>query len=275
MKNIALALVLLLAALPSLASRTINSLPWSESFNADNYRDLVWITQQATHTFLPNGGFNGSGAAKFTGPLAEGYSGIGQVILSENVRPTQMNVRFLIYHGRTWGAQSGGGKLLIMNRDNKPRARPMLIYGEWRQGGWMTLGPCDGTVCRYQAGDYWTDGSDSFRVGDGSTGRSHEWICIEMEANTAGNGSITLYIDTQDGRLRDRYISRPMDDTGGGGVWRYIDIIGGYMNRGPSRQDAENYFILDELAVSTSRIGPPAGFRGGTQPLPAPVLTIR
>lgn len=277
MRNTTKSLLVVLGLLvigQAFAARTINTLPWSEGFNANNYADLIWITQGATHTWLPAGGWNGSGGAKFTPPNAEGYSGIGQVILGSGLQPTRLNVRFLIYHGRTWSQVSGGGKLLILNRDGN-RGRPMLIYGEWPStvgaNVWDTLAPCDGTVCRFQGGDYWSDGTDSFRIGNGTTGRAQEWICIEIEANTAGSGTITLYIDTRDGRLSGQYITRPMDSSGGGGVWRYMDILGGYMNRGNTRADAENYFVIDELAFSTSRIGPPAGFRGSA-PLSAPVL---
>lgn len=271
--------LLILFSSHALAARTISSLPWTESFNANNYSDLVWVTQGARHTWMPTAGFLGSGAAKFTPPNAEGYAGLGQVMLASNLSPTRLNVRFLIQHGRTWSQVAGGGKLLILNRDGN-RGRPMLIYGEWPANfganAWDTLGPCDGTVCRYQGGDYWSDGTDAFRVGNGTTGRSHEWISVELEANTAGNGTITLYIDTQDGRLNGQYITRPMDSSGGGGVWRYMDILGGYMNRGSSvTNDPENYFMLDELAFSTSRIGPPPNFRGETTPKkPAPPLLV-
>jgi hypothetical protein len=156
----------------------------------------------------------------------------------------------------------------------------MLIYGEYPSNfganAWDTLGPCDGTVCRYEGGDYWPNGRETFRIGNGSTGRSHEWICVELEANTAGNGSITLYIDTLDGRFSGQYITRPMDSSGGGGVWRYMDILGGYMNRGSSvESDPENYFLIDELAFSTTRIGPPAGFRDTPPPVvPAPPVLL-
>lgn len=276
MKSIAL-LLCLLASTSALASRTISSLPWSESFSANNYGDLVWITQGATHTFVPTGGYQGGGAAKFTGPNSEGYSGIGQVILRAGLRPTQMNVRFLIWHGRTYNALSGGGKLLIMNREGN-RGRPMLIYGD--PAGVRSIAACDGTVCafRNQANgqidltSYWADGRERLKLGSGTNARSHEWISIEAEGNTAGGGTLTLYIDTQDGQFRDVYLTRPLNDSRGGGQWFMTDIIGGYMNRGPVRTDPENYFIIDELAVSDRRIGPPAGFRGGTPPveLPAP-----
>jgi hypothetical protein len=258
----------------AMASRSITSLPWSEGFNANNYGDLLWTTQGATHTWLPTGGWNGSGAAKFTPPNAEGYSGIGQVLLGGGLRPTQLNVRFLIYHGRTWSQVSGGGKLVILNRQ-EGTTRPMLIYGEfpsnYGDSSWDSIGACSGTVCRHEGGDYWPNGRETFRIGNGTTGRSHEWISVEIEAN-ANNGAIRLYIDTRD-NPQTLTISTT---TSTGGTFTMMDILGGYMNRGNSRADAENYFVIDELAFSNTRIGPPAGFRGSTPPPPqrpaAPVL---
>lgn len=246
------------------AARTIRSLPFTENFNSNNYSDLLWVTQGATHTWMSNAGFNGSGAAKFTGPNAEGYSGLGQFILGLSSVPEQLNVRFLIWHGRLWYELGAGGKLIIMNR-NGNRGRPMVIAQDWTSGGWETWGACDGTVCRYEGGDYWPNGTERLRLGNNNGGgrRSHEWISVEFEANTR-TGMIRLYIDTQDGELSGLYIERPMDDTGAGGTWSMIDIIGGYMNWGNVRSDPENYFMIDELVINSSRIGPPANFRSGT-----------
>ena len=117
-------------------------------------------------------------------------------------------------------------------------------------------------MCRNQGGDYWPNGTETFRLGAPGRGRSHEWISVEFEANTR-TGMIRLYVDTQDGAETGLYIERPMDDTGTGGTWSMVDIIGGYMNRGSIRQDPENYFIIDDVVLSSSRIGPPANFRSG------------
>jgi len=245
------------------AGRTINSLPFYENFNSNNYSDLVWITQGATHTWVSGQGFNGSGAAKFTAPMAEGYSGLGQLILgSSGLAPDQLNVRFLIYHGYLWQELGPGGKLVIMNRSGNS-GRPMLIAEDWSAGGWESWAACDGTVCRYQGGDYWPNGTETFRLGASGRGRSHEWICVELEANSR-TGRIKLYVDTQDGQFSGLLVDRPMDQSGTGGTWSMIDIIGGYMNRGSVRNDPENYFIIDELALNTTRIGPPANFRSNT-----------
>jgi hypothetical protein len=260
---VSLFLVALALAQPVQAGRSVSALPWSESFNADNYSDLVWVTEGATHTWLPTGGWNGSGGAKFTPPNAQGYSGIGQVLLGGGLRPTQLNVRFLIYHGRTWSQVSGGGKLVILNREGN-RDRPMLIYGEYPENfganAWDSIAPCNGTVCRHEGGDYWPNGRETFRIGNGKTGRSHEWICVEIEAD-ARKGVIKLYID-----VPDRKTVTLETSTSTGGTFTMMDILGGYLNRGNARPDAENYFVIDELAMSTSRIGPPDGFR---KPAPA------
>ena len=258
------------------AERYISSLPFTESFNSNNYGDLLWLTQGATHTWLGTGGFNGTGAAKFTGPNAEGYSGLGQFILSMATKPEQLNVRFLIWHGDLWFELGAGGKLIIMNRDGN-RGRPMVIAQDAPNGGWETWGNCDGTVCRMESGSYWPDGTETLRLGNRNLGggrRSHEWICVEFEANTR-TGMQRLYIDTQDGAFRDVYIERPMDDTGAGGTWSMIDIIGGYMNWGNVRSDPENYFKIDELVINSSRIGPPANFRTGTTVRPNPPTSLQ
>jgi hypothetical protein len=263
------ALAIISATSTAWAARTVRSLPHVENFDSNAYSgDLIWITQGATHTWMPNAGWRGTGAAKFTAPLAEGYSGLGQFMLSGlSTRPEQLNVRFLIYYGSTWHEYGPGGKLIIMNRDGNG-GRPMVIIRDWQQSGgsWETWGACDGTVCRYEGGDFWPDGTDRLRIGNSNLGgRENEWISIEFEANTR-TGMIRLYVDTQDQRLNGLYIERPMDDTGPGGIWSYIDIIGGYMNSGSTQQHPENYFMIDELVINSQRIGPPSGFTSSTRP---------
>jgi len=46
-----------------------------------------------------------------------------------------------------------------------------------------------------------------------------------------------------------------MDSSGPGGVWSYVDIIGGYMNKGALQQDPENYFMIDALKIDDHYIG--------------------
>lgn len=258
----------LFASSESHAARVLNALPHTETFDTNAYtNDLVWVTEGATQTWMPTSGWTG-GAAKFTAGNAQGYAGLGQILLSGlSTRPEQLNVRFLIYYGATWHDYGPEGKLIIMNRDGNG-GRPMVIVRDWQQSGssWETWAACDGTVCRYQGGDYFPDGTDRLRIGNRSLGgRENEWISVELEANSR-TGMIRLYVDTTDGALSGLYVERYMDDTGPGGVWSMIDIIGGYMHSGSLRQDPENYFMIDELRVDSRRIGPPAGFSGAPRP---------
>lgn len=258
------------------AARTIRSLPHVETFDTNAYNsDITWTSQGGTHTWLPSGGWRG-GAAKFTPPTGEGgYSGLGQFMMGMSPVPAQLNVRWLIYYGDTWREHGRGetNKLVIFVR-NGNGGRPMIIGRDWQSSGgtWETWGACDGTVCKYQGGDFWPDGSDRLRIGN-PPARERQWISVEFEANTS-TGMIRLYVDSQDGALSGLYVERPMDDTGPGGVWSYVDIIGGYFN-GAATAHAENYYLIDELAIDSRRIGPPAGFVGGAAPAPAAPSNVR
>jgi MYXO-CTERM domain-containing protein len=251
-------------AAPAAAERLVRSLPHIETFDTNAYAsDIVWVTNGGTHTWVQNG-WKG-GAAKFTPCLTgEGVSGLGQFYFSQlPAIPAQLNLRFLIFHGSTWREYGPGNKLVIMNREGN-RGRPMIITREFDApaGAWETWGACDGTVCRYDEGDFWPLGGDRLRIGNAPTARKEEWISVELEANTT-TGMIRLYVDTLDGAMRGLYIERPMDDTGPGGTWSYIDVVGGYM-AAAVQADPGNYFLIDELAIAGSYIGPPAGFgRGG------------
>lgn len=256
-----LLLVLVLAA-PASAERILTALPHVERFDSAAYAgELAWVVEGATHTWVADGGWRG-GAAKFTPPITgQGMAGLGQFHLSGLAQvPTQLNVRFLIRHGSSWNLYGPGNKLVIMNRTGNP-GRPMIItrhLEEATPNRWETWGACDGTVCRYEGGGFWPDGSDRLRIGDPPLGREQEWISVEFEADTA-SGMIRLYVDTQDGLLRGLYIERPMDDTGAGGVWSYIDTVGGYMEAA-SQPDPDNFYMIDELVIDAGYIGPPVGF---------------
>lgn len=251
------------------AARTITSLPFRLDFNQNNYQDLVWVSQGATHTWVSSAGFNGSGAARFTGPNSEGYSALGQFVFGMPTIPEQINIRVLIWQGRLWHDLGGGGKVMILNREGN-RGRPMLIATDFIEGRWESWAPCDGTVCRFESGEAWPNGTERLKLGDRTLGggrRSNEWICVELEANIR-TGMIKLYVDTQDGAISGLNSERYMDYSGTGGIWSYIDIVGGYFNSGIVRSDPENYYLLDELVVSSSRIGPPANFRSTTSVRP-------
>jgi hypothetical protein len=263
-----LTLLLILFPLSSFAERRI-TLPFSENFDANNYQDLVWTTNGASHSWLSNGGWKGSGAAKFLPIVSgQGMSGLGQFV---GLSTTHLNVRFLIKHGSAWGILSGAGeftnKVIIMNRA-EGFERPMLISRHGYQTDWISYGACDNTVCNYEGGDYWPDGTDSYRIGPPPFNRSGEWVSVELEADTQ-TGVIRLYITTQDGELSGLYTQQTMSHPGD--MLRYIDVIGGYFNIAPV-PGPDNYFIIDNLVIDDSYIGPPDGFIAGNPPSPPRML---
>ena len=239
------------------------TLPYEQKFDTNAYTSQeVWISEGATHMWQSSGCWSG-GCAKFTPPYGpnQGYSGLGQY---NNLSGTQLNVRFLLLHGPTFREYAPPGtanKLVVLNRGTL--LRPMLIYrtysdSSWTSNPYMTIGPCDGTTCKYYGGDFWPDGTDTYRIGNAPDHRELEWVSIEIEAN-AITGIIKLYIYTQDGELAGLYQTQTMTP---GETWSYVDIIGGFWNSG-GVQNADNYFMIDELKISNSYIGPPAGFIAG------------
>ncbi|MCG7868483.1 MAG: hypothetical protein JAY67_22500 [Candidatus Thiodiazotropha taylori] len=223
------------------------------------------MTNGARHEWVANGGWQGGGAAKiFPITTEQGYNGLGSFY---GLDTEQLNVRWLIRFGPDFNSSLGSAgqtKTIIFNRFGY-RERPMIIgrqVGEWR-----TWGACDNTVCRYEGGDYWPDGTDSFRIGDPPFSRENEWISMEFSANSR-TGVIRLYIYTQDGELSGLYVQQTMANTGG--TFNYIDGIGHYFNDA-TVASAGNYFMIDEVVIDDSYIGPPDGFVLGNPPNP-PIL---
>ena len=259
-----LTLLFILLPMSSFAERRISSFPFSEDFEANNYQDLVWVTNGARHEWMPNGGWQGGGAAKFF-PIVtdQGYNGLGQF---QGMNTEQLNVRFLIRHGARFN--SGGltyTKVIIMNREGY-RERPMI--GGRQEGSWRTYGACDNTICRYEGGDFWPDGTDSYKIGDPPFAREDEWISVEFEANSR-TGIIRLYITSEDGELNGLYVQQSMSTPGG--AFNYIDVLGGYFNIAPEPHP-DNYFIIDKLVIDDNYIGPPDGFIAGNPPSPPRIL---
>jgi len=289
---LAISIVITAWTLPANAERDITSFPFTENFNSNNYSDLIWIDNGATHTWVSTDGWQSSGAAKFTPPLTEGRAALGQFTrIREHLGDiTQLNVRFLVYYGSEYVEHTHRyNKLVIMNRvmpDNSPGVRPMLISrGNGTEAGtsptadlWRTLASCDGTVCNYEGGNYSPDGTDRLRIGDAPNFREEQWISVELEANSS-TGIIRTYVYTQDGQIGGLIATKLMEDRDGpGGVFTHVDLIGGYFNGhragavsgGPIVGHPESYFKIDELEINSSYIGPPAGFL--SNPPPSPVI---
>ncbi|MES9853338.1 MAG: hypothetical protein ABW157_15470 [Candidatus Thiodiazotropha sp. LLP2] len=261
-----LALFFILLPLSSSAERRISSFPFSEDFEANDYQDLVWVTNGARHEWMSSGGWDGGGAAKFY-PITvdQGYNGLGQF---QGMDTEQLNVRFLINHGSRFNSAGlTHTKVIIFNR-NDYRERPMIGGRVYDDGTHRAWGACDNTVCRYEGGDMWPDGTDSFKIGAAPYARSEEWISVEFSANSR-TGVIRLYITSQDGALNGLYVQQQM--AGPGGTFNYIDVLGGYFNTA-SAAHPDNYFIIDKLVIDDNYIGPPEGFIAGNPPSPPTIL---
>jgi hypothetical protein len=255
---------LLIGSLAFASTASAQTILNSQMFDSAYSNSIVQLQQGCVHTWLQNGGWRG-GAAKFTPPTTgEGACGVWAFDFAGMAQvPEQVNVRFLLFHGSTWQEYGPGNKLVIINRNGND-GRPMVITQKY--DNWETMSACDGTVCKFDQGGGYSQGGDRLKIGNPPLAREEEWISVELEANTR-TGMIRLYIDTQDGDLQGLYIERYMDDTGPGGTWSFGGV-GGYM-RQAVRSDPNNYFLIDELVVASSRIGPPAGFGNSTRPRPA------
>lgn len=259
------ALLLALVALPALAERPLTGFPFEERFDDDGYaRNLLFVNfkKGAEHAWEPTGGWRG-GAARFTPPTEEGYSGLGQFTRLERIRRDldQINIRFLIWHGKTFPREAPRNKLIIANRfHNVGKAlRPMVLSGDSRYGYYYA--PCHGTWCDGPGRD-----AQPFYVDD----YVEQWVSIELEAKLKDE-EINLYVHTPDGRVKgliaqNRFIDkndhRPLTDN----PFSHIDGIGFYWSRvlvDPKKgYSKDTYLKIDELVISDRYIGPPEGFVG-------------
>ena len=179
---------------------------------------------------------------------------------------TQINVRFLIKHGSTYASSlSDGNKMIIMERESQggtdlgSSSRVMSIEKKYGSGNstYTAYSVCSNIHCQYENRLWWLEGDETFRIG--AQDRADEWISVEIEANTV-TGVMKLYIHTQDGQFSGQFVEMNLQDEGYGlgGVWSYISVIGGYWSA--SSRNPDNYFMIDELAINSSYIGPPEGF---------------
>ncbi len=264
---------LLFTSTAAFSEALVTSFPFAENFDADNYENIVYTDKGARHEWKSNEGWQGSGAAKFYPNTTDnGYMGLGQFThFNNNQGVEQLNVRFLVYYGSEWNPGGHQNKIVIMNRSSDPeydnqQGRPMLvsIADDPENPSWRTVGVCGSELCAYEGGLNWPDGNDSFKITPPPEGRTGEWVSVEMEANTR-TGEVKVYIHTRDGELSGVYAHYMLEELGY--PFRYIDIIGGY-NNDQAVSSPNNYYMIDELEINDSYIGPPAGFLDGENPPP-------
>jgi hypothetical protein len=261
-----------------MAARNI-TLPFSLNFDQNNYQDLVWVAHTppgAEHIWEADGGWRG-GAAKFkTGNGDHPYLSLGSFtnIRKNGTTVTRLHIRALWYFTRKIVTQYAEPepKLIITNR-NSGATTDRTIF--WYQRSWdypntvalQATGQnnvqASGSNCSdLQRGEFSNEFEPSFTLED----YTDQWVCIEYKVDitpgTNRNGSLVVYVTTQDGRFNQTEVIRP--DCGvsniGDGYWDYIDFIG-RMGFGELADDC--YYKIDELAIDDQYIGPPAGFGDG------------
>ncbi|RJP20780.1 MAG: hypothetical protein C4529_08800 [Deltaproteobacteria bacterium] len=257
--------------------------PHTENFNTQSqyYNDLIWIDDTVmTFTHEATGGWQGSGAPKFTfvNSAGEQSSGIGIINfpISGGAGPRRVNVRWLVYYGPTYESigmtetkslilarcngnctahDVSGQRGMVLESHSPPFVNAPYICENIEAGGTEPQEP----------------GKPLFVTAD----RLGQWISFEAEYDL-NNSIAKLYIDTQDGVQNSEGGTRPYKvwtawDTSNS--WWGISWLMGYWEA-RSGVNANSYFKIDELAIDTRYIGPPSGFRTvGSPPPPVRIPT--
>lgn len=254
-------ILVLLSTLTLLFSTPIFGLELEEDFDSNDYSDHFWnpLATNCNHTWVNGGGWSGS-AAKFTTPTAEGYCGLTSF---GTITSSRLNVRFLIKVSQlysTTGWCDGNKNIIILKTGQETNNRSIGFHTR-RYANKGTINVCEEIECEYADGlFYWELGP-----------YYDQWVCVEYELQT-DNDIFRVYVTTLDGDLNETVVAT----TGSMGTYTAdsIQILGGYYQVPCSSYDADRYWMIDELKISTSGyIGPPAGFVAGADTTP-PAVTI-
>jgi hypothetical protein len=257
------------------------TLPWTMDFDNNEWvEDLALDECSGTSTHVTSGCFGG-GCMKVTPPTSTctgggingGQTGLGWVNYSTT---STYHVRFLIKFGSNYLAtmsNNGGGTGTKFILQDSPNRRGVMGFDKTSNDGtYMTFGVwTEGSVLRYRTAPNrgWIEDA-RLRIGLNNA-YIGEWICLEYFIDLT-NDITGLYVWTQDGVFNGEYggdgstpeVQGMSYSTGGTN-----DMTGFYMsyfNGYNANQTSDTYYMIDNMQVSTSFIGPPAGFVGGTTP---------
>lgn len=246
------------------------TLPYMQDFTnnlwVNEFKGAAAARNGATVTHITSGCYSG-GCAKVTPPTTGNpdgtYGGIGEVQYSGVAR---IHIRFLIKVGPTFPGcmtqtQGGRGKFILMDY---PSRTGMFKFNTSSDGTgkYMAFAVMDdGDVDWYSASSA-DPSAASLKFRNGV--RTGEWICVEYwhDTNTDRTG---LYLWTQDGVYNGVQFSVATNHSVSGAGFSFS-----YWNNYCSGGDSNSYLLFDNLAVSTSFIGPPEGFSKQLPSPPAP-----
>jgi len=265
----------LLLFLPCIGFAIDVSLPYSYTFDTDawvdEYGGASAVRNGATVTHISGSAcWGGSGGcAKVTPPTSgdpDGtYGGIGAVNYSAQAR---IHIRWLMYVGSNFvncmtSTQGGRGKFILMDQ---PSRTGMFKFNVGDNGGTkiMVFAVMDDGDVDWVTNTSAEFSDAAFQLSNGSE-YNEQWICIEYwhDVNTDETG---YYLWTQDGEFNGEQVTVDTDHSVSGTQFSFS-----YWNNYCSGGDSDSYLLFDNIAASTSYIGPPAGFLGGGDTT-APVL---
>lgn len=271
-------IILLIAALFAFPcwARDIATIPHTENFDAaSSVDDLLLTGSCGTVVAYTTTGCYSGGCVEITPPsctdgqVTQGLGGWGLPAAQ-----SQLNVRLLIKIGSTYwttalpsestpaGIQN---KFIIATRGGSTRQMTILESGSSYFSG-FTWGVCKlGTnECWYPIPGYTTApdpwphwyprATSPFQTQD----YSDQWVCVEFEYNNAA-GVYRTYVWTLDGTHNGLYAEITGEPEGQ--TFIAVQVLGGFFN-GYHTTDANNHIMIDNVVISNTYIGPPAGFAG-------------
>ena len=243
------------------------SFPYELDFDTgpSSLEQRIFATRGAAVSHQTTGCWQGGCAKIVPSQFDNSYAALGGFFFPDQSR--RVNVRYLVKFGPDFVDNLNlRSKHILAHRASDVSGDRGMSY-IWRaDSGDFSLGACDNTDCSYEGDKYRPDGSEAFTIG----AYLDEWVSIETEFDTL-NHRIRTYVTTSDGRL-DNYllteqsihsISQSLD------YWTRISILGAYIDLGTVPSEGM-FFMLDEIVISDSYIGPPSGFGSPRAELPRP-----
>ncbi len=268
------AFVLFILPAVAFAGRNV-TLPWTMNFDDNSWLSDLRLTEcGGTSTHVTTGCYGG-GCMKVTPPTSPctgggingGQTGLGWVTYTGSPT-TEIHIRFLIKFGSAYATNvaNGGGGLInkFLLQDSPSRAGILGLNGSDTSGRYLAFGVLnagESYVFRTPPNRGWIEDA-LFRVS--STQHVNEWIAVEYWINTA-TARTGLYIWTQDGTFNGAAIENVPAEAGINMTGFYISYFNCF-----GVANANNYYMMDNFAVSRTYIGPPSGFGGSNEILPPP-----
>jgi len=263
-------------------TRTITAWPYRDCFttNPVGSRTRVSSSGGGEVVWEQGTGWNGQNAMRVRPPAGsnQGYAGLGEHTFHD-VRTKRLNIRYLIRYNANWAAYAQRNKWEVaIKYDYRNPSSPVRLEGCERgiaegrrnpsnlaqESFTMQQGVCTSPDL--------VPNLNGWYFGPGV--RENEWISIENEFDLE-SGYYRTFITTQDGVFNQSLLTQINIAAGQYGApaevvpnpywWGSIDCTAGcfwdYPNdHGVSPRPVDTYIWYSHVVMSTSRIGPPAGF---------------